>query len=127
MGKRNARGVPFRKVLEQDLKDTKFRKAYEEAGPEVEFAAQIAEERERQHRGQKEIAKAAAIKQSDLSEIEHAKRNVTAGMMNRIAHALGCRVEIRVVKDGGRTAAKRRNGPISTGTKRKRTSRKATA
>lgn len=86
----------FRDDLKKRLKNTEFRKAYEEADAEIRLAIKIAEARETAGLSQAELATALHTKQSNISRIERGAQNVTVGTLGKIARALNCRLEIRL-------------------------------
>lgn len=86
----------FRDRLKQDLKKPGFRKAYEEAGPEVLLAVEIAEQRERLGMTQGELAKAVGTAQANISRIEQAGQNLTLAYLAKIAKALDSNLEVHL-------------------------------
>ncbi|MBI4680936.1 MAG: helix-turn-helix transcriptional regulator [Nitrospirae bacterium] len=86
----------FREDLKKRLKNTEFRKAYEEADAEVRLAVKVAEAREAAGLSQAELASAIHTKQSNISRIERGAQNVTIGTLSKIAKVLHCRLEIQI-------------------------------
>lgn len=88
--------ILFREDLKARLKDTEFRKAYEEEDAEIRLAIEIAEAREKAGLSQAELATALHTKQSNISRIERGAQNVTVGTLGKIAKVLHCRLEIQI-------------------------------
>ncbi|MFH1725390.1 MAG: helix-turn-helix transcriptional regulator [Elusimicrobiota bacterium] len=104
MAKRRPRGARFKDWLKDEMRDPGFKRAYDALGPEVEFAVQLAKTREKMRLTQKQLAKKARVDQGDISKIENGKQNITLGMMVKLASAVNRKVEIRLVRAGGRDA-----------------------
>lgn len=87
----------FEELLEEELEDPEIRDAYDALGPEYEARAVIIEARATQGLTQKELARRAGIKASNLSRIENGKTSPTVSMLTRLARGMGKRLEIRIV------------------------------
>jgi len=61
----------FREHLNEELKDPKFKKLYEEEKHLLELGMAIAEAREQKGLSQKELAKKSQVTQQQLSKIEN--------------------------------------------------------
>lgn len=86
------------RVLKQELlRDAAFREAYEELEPEFQTAKTVIALRAAQGLTQAEMADRARIQRPVLSRIEGAKAMPTISTLERLAAALGARVEIRFV------------------------------
>lgn len=94
----------FRDRLKEDLKKPGFKKEYEEIGPEVQLAIEIAEMRERLGMTQKELAKAVGTAQTNISRIERAGHNLTIAYLIRIAKALNSELQVHLVPHRGQPA-----------------------
>lgn len=68
--------------------------ALEEVSPSVMIANTVAEARDKSGLSQKELAKLTGIDQSDISKIERGVGNPSVNTLNRIAKALGGRLNI---------------------------------
>ena len=85
--------------LREQLKDEKFRKAYELECAKVALAQKIAELREDQHLRQADLAKRAGVSQQFISQIETGEeKNLTIETIIKIAKCLGCKVRISFPK-----------------------------
>ena len=79
----------FRNHLKEELKNPEFKKVYEKEDFIIRVAVQIAQERQRHHLTQKELAKKLHTSQQTISRIEQGDQNVTIGFIERIAAAFG--------------------------------------
>ena len=75
------------KKLRKQIKD--FDKKFSAAKIRLEFAIQIANEREKAGLSQKDLALKLKTTQSVISRIENGKQNISLDMLQRIAEALG--------------------------------------
>lgn len=75
------------KKLKNQIKD--FDKKFSAAKTRLEFAIQMAKEREKAVISQKEFAKKLNTTQSVVSRIENGKQNISLDMLQKIAEALG--------------------------------------
>ena len=73
--------------LRKQIKD--FDKKYSAAKIRLEFAIQIANEREKAGLSQKDLALKLKTTQSVISRIENGKQNISLDMLQKIANALG--------------------------------------
>jgi transcriptional regulator with XRE-family HTH domain len=85
-------------VLREQLQDPEFRRAYEELEP----AYQIARARIARGLTQTQLAERAGTSQSSIARLESGKGAPSLSYLTRVAHALGLRVEVRLVPDGQR-------------------------
>lgn len=86
------------KALKQELlRDTEFRKAYEELEPAFQTARALIALRAAKGLTQGQIAAKAGIKRPMLSRLEGAKDVPTLPTLARLAAAIGAKVEIRFV------------------------------
>ena len=86
----------LRDRLKRDLKRPGFKKAYEEVGPEVRLAVEIAEQRERMGMTQGELARAVGTAQTNISRTERAGQNLTLAYLAKIAEALDSDLEVHL-------------------------------
>lgn len=75
------------KKLRKQIKD--FDKKFSNAKIRLEFAIQIANEREKAGFSQKDLALKLKTTQSVISRIENGKQNISLDMLQKIADALG--------------------------------------
>ncbi len=91
----------FADLLAKDLKDPKFREAFEKYYLEALIAEKIYALREKRHLTQKQLAAKAGMKQHAVSRIEQGDISMTLRTVQRLARALGCLVEVNF-KPAGR-------------------------
>ncbi|MFA5363230.1 MAG: helix-turn-helix transcriptional regulator [Candidatus Omnitrophota bacterium] len=85
--------------LQNELRNEKFRKAYEIERAKVALAQRIAELREEKHLKQSELAKKLGVSQQFISQIETGQeRNLTLDTILRLARTLGRSVKITFPK-----------------------------
>ena len=77
------------------MKDPEFARVYEEMKPELETFRALTDARTQKSMTQKELAKKAGIRQSEISRIESGKRNPSVKLLQRIADAMGMTLEIK--------------------------------
>ena len=99
--KRQARGTTLRQYLRGEMKDSEFRRLYEEADIELRVALEITKAREARKMSQQELADALKTKQQTVSRIERGAQNVTIETLDRIARALGRGLQVKFVAAGG--------------------------
>lgn len=87
------RTIPLDEVLDDWMQDPAFRAA----AAELEPAYQLARLRIAKGLTQKELAEMINTHQSSIARFESGTRAPSWEMMNRIAEALGCVVQVRVV------------------------------
>lgn len=88
---------PWKALKQELLRDTEFRKAYEELEPEFQTARALIALRAAKGLTQEQIAAKAGIKRPMLSRLEGAKGVPTLPTLARLAAAIGAKVEIRFV------------------------------
>lgn len=81
--------------LKESLKDTEFRKAWEETEPEYLLATQLIEQRLKKKMSQRELAKKLHTTQAVISRIETMNANPSMALLKRIADVLGTRLILR--------------------------------
>ena len=97
MKAREGRGTTLKKYLAGELRDTEFRRLYEDAGIELKVAFEIAKARVAAKITQGELARRVKTKQQTISRIEQGAQNLTLVTLDRIARALKVRLEVRIV------------------------------
>jgi len=83
----------FKKHLRERLKDTKFRKLYEEEKKLAELSLKILDTREHLGLSQKEVARKAKVTQQQLSKLENGI-NCTVTTFLKVCNALRIKVEL---------------------------------
>ena len=85
--------------LQNELRNEKFRKAYEIERAKVALAQRIAELREEKHLKQSELARKLGVSQQFISQIETGQEsNLTLDTILRLARTLGRSVKITFPK-----------------------------
>ena len=88
----------FEKYLVQQMKNKKFREAYEEEGQRLRVAYQILQLRKKQKFSQKELARKLDTTQSVVARMETGQQNLTTDTLQKIANAFGRELKIDFVK-----------------------------
>lgn len=86
--------VTLNEIVKKNLKDPKFRKAWEESEAQYQATRQLIKARIEQGLSQRELAQKADTTQAVISRIENMSVNPSIGLLDRVAHALGKRLEI---------------------------------
>ena len=91
----------FDEFLQEQLKDPKFAKQWEDYQPELDVIRAMINARTSQNITQKELSKRTGIDQADISKIENGSRNPTLSMLKRLANGLGMDLKIEFVPRKG--------------------------
>lgn len=84
------------KVLKQELlKDSEFKKLYENSQPEFEIAKAIIRARIENKITQKELAKRMNTTQSVISRLEQGERSPSIALLKRVAAALNTTLQVQ--------------------------------
>jgi len=89
--------VPWSELEAELMLDPEFRKIVEARRPEFELRSALVAERIKGEVTQEEIAKRAGTTQSAIARFESGRTSPTLGFMQRLAEALGKKLEIRLV------------------------------
>jgi len=92
----------FKKVKEQWLRDAEVRKHYDEMKAEFQIAEEILKARAKAKVTQAELARRIGTKSTAISRLEspnYGRASIT--MLKKIAKALGCELQIRLVQKKG--------------------------
>lgn len=84
----------LKQVLKKELKSLKFKEAYDEEIFRLNIASEIKILRIQKKLTQETFAKKAQMPQSVVARIESGKHSISLGTLNRVAHALGKRVQL---------------------------------
>ncbi len=87
--------ISFDEVLKKQMKDPKFRKEWEKSEPHFQLMSAIIKARIEKKLSQQQLAKKAKTTQAVISRIQNATVSPTLDLMQRIAEAMGKRLEIR--------------------------------
>jgi len=77
----------FQEYIEEQLKDPKFRKYYNEYGKQLEIAYQILLLRKEKKMSQAVLAKKIGTKQSNIARMEAGDQNFSINTLQKIAQA----------------------------------------
>jgi DNA-binding XRE family transcriptional regulator len=88
----------FQSRLREDIKDTAFKKHYQEERQALKLAMKIAELRDQKGLSQQELAKLMGTSQQAISRIESGEyEGFTLKTLEKIAEATGMRIKIEFV------------------------------
>ena len=111
-GKSSVQNLPegaetLRAGLRRDLRDHKFREAFEAHYLEAVIAEKMHMLREKRHMTQKQLAHKAGMAQNAVSRIEKGENSLTLRTVQRVAAALGyiVKIEFEPAKRGALAAA----------------------
>jgi ribosome-binding protein aMBF1 (putative translation factor) len=85
---RKIKARDFQKYLAEQLKNSEFKKHYNEYEKQLEIAYQILKLRKQKNISQAQLAKRLKTKQSNIARIETGKQNLSIQTLNSIARAL---------------------------------------
>ena len=91
------REIDFQYYLEENLKDPKFKKYYDEFGKQLEIAYQILQLRKKAGISQLELAKKIGTTQSNVARIETGRQNFTTDILVKVAKALNKDLKVEFV------------------------------
>lgn len=80
--------IDFHLYLQEQLKNPKFKKYYDEYGRQLEIAYQILQLRKKAKISQAELAKKIGTTQSNVARMETGNQNFTTATLYKIAKAL---------------------------------------
>ena len=87
----------FRQDLKNRLKDSEFRKAWEESEPEYQVSRALISARLNKKISQRELARKANTTQAVISRLESMSANPSIGLVQKIASALNLKLKIQLV------------------------------
>lgn len=90
--------ITYAQMKAEALRDPEFRKEYEARRPEFELKCALIDARIKGELTQAEIAERAGTTQSAIARFESGGTSPTLAFMQRLAEALGSRLEVRLVK-----------------------------
>ena len=93
----------WKRFFQKQMEDASLRELVESELENLQLGVQIAKLRTAENMSQTKLATRAEMSAPKISAMENAPRNLTIGALNRVAHGLGSRVEIKLV---GRRRAK---------------------
>ena len=84
----------FEKFKDEQLKDGKFRKEYEDLQPEFDVIRAIIDARISKNLTQKHLAELTGINQADISKIENGTRNPSIKLLKKLAAGMDMKLKI---------------------------------
>src|SRR5438128_1720877 len=94
MNKKTTQFIDFQAYLKKQLKDSEFKKNYDEYGKQLEIAYQILKLRKKKNISQSQLAKKIGTKQSNIARMESGQQNFSVDTLEKIAGALGSELKI---------------------------------
>ena len=87
----------FQDLLQEQLKDSEFKKEWDDIQPEMDVIRAMIDARIEQNLTQKELAARTGIDQADISKLENGTRNPSLKLLKRLAHGMGMQLKIEFV------------------------------
>lgn len=87
----------FQKLKEELLKDPKVLAEYESLKPEMEIVRALVSARLQQNLTQEQLAQKSGVRQSNISRIENGSCSPTIATLQKLAEAMGRRVQLEFV------------------------------
>jgi len=100
----------WKRFYEKQMEDEKLRELVEAELENLQMGVQIAKLRAAENLSHTKLAAKAEMSAPKIWAMENQPRNLTIGTLIRVAHALGSRVEIKLVRRKGSKVARRRGG-----------------
>ncbi len=100
----------WKRFYEKQMEDEKLRELVETELENLQLGVQIAKLRAAENLSQTKLAARAEMSAPEISAMENEPRNLTIGTLIRVAHALGNRVEIKLVRRKRSKVVLRRSG-----------------
>jgi len=100
----------WKRFYQKQMENPKLLELVEKELAGLQLGVQIAKLRATEKLSQTKLAALAEMSAPKISAMENEPRNLTIGTLIRVAHALGSRVEIKLVRRKGTTAGRQRNG-----------------
>jgi len=86
----------FKAFKKQLLKDPKFKKAYDDLGPEFELVEMLIKKRLQQNMTQAQLAKKIGTKQSAISRLEQGSYNPSLNFLKKVSEALNAKLQVSI-------------------------------
>jgi len=100
----------WKRFYGKQMEDEKLRELVETELENLQLGVQIAKLRAAENLSQTKLAAKAEMNAPKISAMENEPRNLTIGTLIRVAHALGSRVEIKLVRRKGSKVGRRKGG-----------------
>lgn len=89
--------IKFEDHLKEQLKDTEFKKAYDDLEEEYALVEEIIRKRIEKEMTQEELARKMGTKQSAIARLESGHYNPSFKFLQRVAKAMDCKVKITFI------------------------------
>ena len=83
--------------LDEQLRDSEFKKEYEALQPETEIIRTLIEARISQNLTQQQLAERTGVNQADISKLENGMRNPSLKLLQRLAEGMDMVLRIEFV------------------------------
>lgn len=87
----------FKDYLEEQLKNPRVKKYYNEYGEQLKIAYQVLQLRKKKGISQRVLAEKIGTKQSNIARLESGQQNFTIGFLGKIAEALDYRLKTELL------------------------------
>ncbi len=87
----------FQRYLEQQLENQEFRDEWESLEPEYTIMQAMIDARNTEGLTQKELSERSGIAQGDISKLENGNANPSIKTLQRLANAMGKKLQIRFI------------------------------
>lgn len=89
--------MKFDDYLNEKLKDSEFKKEWDDIQPEMDVIRAMIDMRNAQNLTQKDLAERTGINQADISKLENGTRNPSLKLLKRLADGMGMALKIEFV------------------------------
>ncbi len=90
-------GKNFREALNEQLKNPKFKKEWDELEPEYQIIKAMLDTRNEKAMTQKQLADITGIPQADISRLENGNANPSLKTLQRLADGMGMKLKLEFV------------------------------
>lgn len=87
----------FRETLNEQMKNTEFKKEWDALEPEYQIIKAMLESRAEKSLTQKQLADATGIPQADISRLENGNANPSLKTLQRLAGGMGMKLKLEFV------------------------------
>lgn len=84
----------FNEFFNEQLKNSEFKKEWEDIQPEMDVIRAMVEARISQNMTQKELAERTGINQADICKMENGTRNPSLKLLKRLAEGMGMELHL---------------------------------
>jgi len=86
--------IPLDKIIRQELKNPRFRKAYEKEMAALDLAHQVKSLREAKKLTQEQVAERADMPQSVIARLESGRHSASIATLQRVAQVFGRKITL---------------------------------